>query len=84
MHADEYEENNYKILEIARENKELEDELENLSRQTVNTIKQNDPRILSNKIQELLTIQDNLRKEKEEKDKKIIAIIKISLRVKDL
>jgi hypothetical protein len=78
------EENNYKILEIARENKELEDELENLSRQTVNTIKQNDPRILSNKIQELLTIQDNLRKEKEEKDKKINELTSKNEREKEM
>lgn len=78
------EENNIKILEIARENKELEEELSNLSRQTVNSIKQNDPRILSNKIHELLTIQDNLRKEKEEKDKKIIELLSQNDREKEM
>lgn len=73
------EDNQNKILDMVRENKELEEELNNLSRQASNSMKINDPSTLSNKIHDLLKIQDNLKKELEEtrleKDRQIAELI---------
>lgn len=73
------EDNQNKIFEIVRENKELEEELNNLSKQAFSSLKMNDPINLSNKIHDLLKIQDNLRRELEltklEKDTQIAELI---------
>lgn len=66
---------NRKIIEISRENEELENELNLLSRQTQANIKASDPDKISKRISELLTLQNKLQKDldnsKSEKDKTV-------------
>ena len=82
------EEENKKLIEVTRDHKEIEDELINLSRQASSSLKMNDPVLISKKIQELLNVQDNLRKELEatklEKDKKIAELVSKHEREKEI
>jgi hypothetical protein len=56
---------NRKIIEISRENEELENELNILSRQAQSNIKASDPDKISKRISELLTYQNKLQKDLE-------------------
>jgi hypothetical protein len=82
------EEENKKLIEVTRDHREIEDELINLSRQASSSLKMNDPVLISKKIQELLNVQDNLRKELEaiklEKDKKIAELVSKHEREKEI
>ncbi len=82
------EDENKKLVEVTRDHKEMEDELINLSKQASSQLKLNDPIMISNKIQELLNVQDKLRKENEEmrleKEKKIAELISKHEREKEI
>jgi len=66
------------IYDMRRENEDLEEELNALSRQTQANMKASDPKLISEKITDLLATQASLRKELEavrlEKEKKIAEI----------
>lgn len=82
------EEENKRLIELTRDHKEIEDELINLSRQASSSLRMNDPVLISKKIQELLNVQDNLRKELEEtrleKDNKIAELVSKHEREKEI
>jgi len=66
------------MFDMRKENEDLEEELNSLSKQTQANMKASDPKIINEKINELLATQNNLRKELEnvkvEKEKKIAEI----------
>jgi len=82
------EDENRKLLEVTRDHKEIEDELINLSKQASSSLKMNDPVLIAKKIQELLNVQDSLRKELEftrnEKDNKIAELVSKHEREKEI
>ncbi len=51
------------MFDMRKENEDLEEELNSLSKQTQANMKASDPKIINEKITEMLSIQNNLRKE---------------------